>query len=265
MRVLRWAMGMSNNPQRDEETQRGDSSTSHAGPANRLLQTLPADEYARIAAQLRVVPMKAKQVFHKQGEPIREVYFPEGGACSLTKVMQDGKVAEIATVGNEGMLGVGVFFGDHVSSGEALVQVPDGAAHTMSVEAFIAEMERRGAFYNRIIRYSQAFMTQIMQTTVCNGLHGVEQRCCRWLLMTHDRVRKDEFQLTHDFMAIMLGVRRPTVTLIAAKLQMEGLIRYRRGFITIADRRGLEKAACECYESVKTNFARLLPELPAIG
>ena len=232
---------------------------------NRLLGTLPADEHARISSQLNAVTMKAKQVLHKQGEKIREVYFPGGGACSLTKVMQDGGVAEIATVGDEGMIGAGVFFGDEVSSGETLVQVPDGQAHTMSVDAFIQEMARRGAFYNRIIRYSQAFTNQIMQTTVCNGLHSAEQRCCRWLLMTHDRVRKDEFELTHEFLAVMLGVRRPTVTLIAAKLQLEGLIHYRRGFMKIVDRPGLENAACECYEAVKGNFARLLPELPPMG
>src|SRR5688500_7761029 len=232
---------------------------------NRLLRTIPAEEFARIAAQLHSVPMKARQVFHKQGERIRDVYFPGGGACSLTKVMQDGSIAEIATVGNEGMLGVGVFFGDDISTGEALVQVPDGEAQTMSAEAFIQEMGRRGSFYNRIVRYSQAFTTQIMQTTVCNGLHSAEQRCCRWLLMTHDRVQKDEFELTHEFLAVMLGVRRPTVTLIAAKLQMEKLIHYRRGFMTIVDRPGLEAASCECYETVKANFVRLLPELPPMG
>jgi CRP-like cAMP-binding protein len=126
-------------------------------------------------------------------------------------------------------------------------------------------MNRRGAFYNRIIRYSQAFSTQIMQTTVCNGLHSVEQRCCRWLLMTHDRVRKNEFDLTHEFLAVMLGVRRPTVTLIAAALQMKGFIHYRRGSMTITDRAGLEKTSCECYEVVKGNFARLLPEMPPMG
>jgi CRP-like cAMP-binding protein len=236
----------------------------HVATKNRLLRTLPADEFDRISKQLTAVSMRAREVFHKQGQPIREVYFPGGGACSLTKVMEDGKVAEIATIGNEGMLGASVFFGDDISTGEALVQVADGEAHTMRADAFILEMDRRGAFYNRIMRYSQAFTTQIMQTTVCNGLHTAEQRCCRWLLMTHDRVGHDEFGLTHEFLAVMLGVRRPTVTLIAAKLQLEGLIHYRRGYMTIVDRPGLEKASCECYETVKGNFARLLPELPPI-
>jgi CRP-like cAMP-binding protein len=232
---------------------------------NRLLRTLPPEEYERVALTLEAVSMRAKEVFHKQGEPIREVYFPGGGACSLIKVMEDGMAAEIATVGNEGMLGSGVFFGDAVSTGEALVQVADGYAHKMPVAAFLLEMGRHGAFYNRIIRYSQAFMTQVMQTTVCNGLHNVEQRCCRWLLMTHDRVGEDQFRLTHEFLAAMLGVRRPTVTLIAAKLQLRGLVRYRRGHLTITDRPGLEKASCECYQTVRETFSRLLPELRAVG
>lgn len=232
---------------------------------NLLLQALLPDEYARIAPHLRAVTMIAKQVFHKQGQPILDVYFPGGGACSLVKVMQDGNVAEIATIGNEGMLGAGVFFGDALSAGDAIVQVSDGEAHTMAVEPFIREMARHGAFYDRIIRYSQAFTTQIMQTTVCNGLHSAEQRCCRWLLMTHDRVKQSEFGLTHEFLAVMLGVRRPTVTLIASKLQEAGLISYRRGHVTIVDRAGLEKMSCECYETVKTSFARLLPEQPPMG
>jgi CRP-like cAMP-binding protein len=232
---------------------------------NRLLTTLPPDEYARISVHLRAVSMIAKQVFHTQGQPIGDVYFPGGGACSLIKVMKDGKMAEIATVGNEGMLGSGVFFGDTVSAGEAIVQVSDGEAHTMPIAAFILEMERHGEFYDRIVRYTQAFATQIMQTTACNGLHSAEERCCRWLLMTHDRVREREFGLTHEFLALMLGVRRPTVTLIAAKLQGAGLISYRRGHVTIVDRPGLEKMSCECYATVKANFARLLPELPAMG
>ena len=232
---------------------------------NRLLRTLPPDDYDRISRQLHAVTMVPKQVFHKQGQLIRDVYFPGGGACSLIKVMQDGKVAEIATVGNEGMLGAGVFFGDDISTGDGIVQVSDGEAHTMPVDAFIREMGHHGNFYNRIVRYAQAFANQIMQTTACNGLHSAEQRCCRWLLMTHDRVRQHEFGLTHEFLAVMLGVRRPTVTLIAAKLQGEGLISYRRGHITILDRPGLEKMSCECYETVKANFARLLPELPPMG
>lgn len=232
-----------------------------AAATNRLLRTLPPDERASISALLRSVPLKGKQVLYKQGEPIRSVYFLSGGSCSLIKIMEDGSSAEIAMIGNEGVLGAGVFFGDDISTGDAIVHVPNDDAYMLPVEAFIQEMRRHEAFYNLIIRYSQAFTTQIMQTTVCNGLHSAEQRCCRWLLMTHDRIRQEEFALTHEFLANMLGVRRPTVTLIVAKLQSQELIDHRRGIMTIVNRSGLEQVSCECYETVKRNFSRLLPEL----
>jgi len=136
----------------------------------------------------------------------------------------------------------------------------------MPVAAFLGEMERRGAFYNRVIRYHQALAIQIQQTTACNALHPAEQRCCRWLLMTRDRVATDELKLTHEFLAIMLGVRRPTVALIAGSLEKAGLIANgHRGAIVITDRKKLEAASCECYATVKANFARLLPDMPATG
>jgi len=127
----------------------------------------------------------------------------------------------------------------------------------MSAEVFNAEMNKRGAFYNRVVRYNQALMSQIMQTTVCNGLHSAEQRCCRWLLMTHDRVQQPEFQLSHEFLAMMLGSTRPTVTVVAGTLQKAGLIHYRHGHITIVDREGLESASCECYATVTRQFREL--------
>jgi CRP-like cAMP-binding protein len=234
-------------------------------PINKLLATLPADEFERISAQLTLVPMRFKQTLYKQDEPIEHVFFPGGGACSLTKVMNDGKVAEIATIGNEGVIGACVFFGNDQSFGETFVQVADGDGFRMPVEAFVTEMARRGAFYNRVIRYSQALLSQVMQTTVCNGLHSVEQRCCRWLLMTADRVQSDSMRLTQEFLSIMLGVRRPTVTLIMGDLQKAGLVENRRGMIHIADRAGLEAASCECYATVKATFARLLPEIPPVS
>jgi CRP-like cAMP-binding protein len=230
-------------------------------PVNKLLATLPTEEFQRISAQLTLVPMKFKQVLYKQDEPIQYVFFPGGGACSLTKVMRDGKIAEIATIGNEGVIGASVFFGDDQSFSETLVQVADGDGFRMPVETFVTEMGRRGAFYNRVIRYSQALLSQVMQTTVCNGLHSVEQRCCRWLLMTDDRVQSDNMRLTHEFLSVMLGVRRPTVTLIMGDLQKAGLVENRRGVIHIVDRAGLEATSCECYATVKATFARLLPEM----
>jgi CRP-like cAMP-binding protein len=231
--------------------------------SNRLLATLPAEDRQRVLSHVTSMALKLKQVLYKQDEVISHVIFPCGGACSLTKVMQDGQIAEIATVGNEGVLGTGVFFGDERAFGEAIVQVADGDGLKMPVNAFLAEMDRRGAFYNRIIRYSQALTSQIMQTTVCNGLHSAEQRCCRWLLMTYDRVGSSDLRLTHEFLAIMLGVRRPTVTLILGELQKAGLVDHHRGTIHVVDRPGLEAACCECYATVKATFARLLPEMRA--
>ena len=231
--------------------------------SNKLLASLPQEDYQRIARGLRSVPMNLRDVLQKQDQPIEDVYFPGGGAFSLVKTLQDGKVAEVATVGSEGAVGASVFFGQRIADCEALVQVKGPGAQVMSAELFNAEMERRGAFYNRVVRYNQALMSQIMQTTVCNGLHSAEQRCCRWLLMTRDRAGKDEFELTHEFLAMMLGVRRPTVTLVANELQKAGLIAYRRGFVTIVDSQKLEASSCECYQTVKQQMRRLLPDIDA--
>ena len=242
-----------------------DIRSSSTRPVNRLLATLLPEDYARISSQLTVVPLTFKQILYKQGEVIQHVFFPGGGACSLTRVMRNGQVAEIATIGNEGVIGASVFFGDDQSFSETIVQVADGDGFRMPVEAFVTEMSRRGAFYNRIIRYSQALMSQVMQTTVCNGLHSVEQRCCRWLLMTCDRVGSDDLRLTHEFLSIMLGVRRPTVTLVMGDLQKAGLVENRRGMIHVSDRRRLETTSCECYAAVKANFARLLPEMTPVS
>ena len=232
---------------------------------NKLLATLPAGEYQRLQANLILTPLNIRQVLHKEGQPIRDVYFPSGGACSLTKTMADGQTAEVATIGSEGVIGAGVFFGDDLSASDTFVQVAGCSAYKISTEHFIAEMDRREALYNRVTRYTQALLTQVMQSTVCNGLHSAEQRCCRWLLMTCDRVGTTELKLTHEFLAIMLGVRRPTVTLIIQSLHTAGLIDPTRGSINIVDLPGLKAASCECYQSVKTNFHRLLPELPPVG
>jgi CRP-like cAMP-binding protein len=234
-------------------------------PANKLLAALPPDDYERVLSHLTVVPLTFKQVLYKQDEVIQHVFFPGGGACSLTRVMRNGQIAEIATIGREGVIGSSVFFGDDLSFSETIVQVADGDGFRMPVEAFVTEMSRRGAFYDRITRYSQALMSQVMQTTVCNGLHSVEQRCCRWLLMTYDRVSSNDLRLTHEFLSIMLGVRRPTVTLVMGDLQKTGLVENRRGTIHVIDRAGLELASCECYATVKANFERLLPEMMAVS
>ena len=166
---------------------------------------------------------------------------------SLVKTLNDGQVAEVATVGAEGAVGAGVFFGQRVADCDVIVQLTGPSAQMMSAEVFNDEMGKHGAFFNRVVRYNQALMSQIMQTTVCNGVHSADQRCCRWLLMTHDRAGANEFPLTQEFLATMLGVRRPTVTIVAHQLQQAGLIQYRRGFVSILDRAKLEAASCECY------------------
>ena len=225
---------------------------------NKLLAALPADEYQRVSSELTWRTLKVRQVLHKHGEPISEVYFPGRSVCSITNVMEDGGVVEVATVGREGLVGVSAVFGAPVASGEAFVQVAAEPAAVMSLDAFRREMERRGVFYEAVTRYSQAFVNMLMQSVACNGLHSAEQRCCRWLLMTHDRIGQDQFPLTHEFLAIMLGVRRPTVTLVMAELARTGVVSHVRGQVRIADRQGLEAASCECYRNVRAAFDRLL-------
>jgi len=227
-------------------------------PMNRLLASLPPDDYQRVSSELTWRPLRVRQVLHKHGEPLTEVYFPGRSVCSITNVMEDGGVVEVATVGREGLIGIAAVFGAPVASGEAFVQIAAEPAAAISIEAFRREMERRGAFYDRVTKYAQAFVNMLMQSVACNGLHSAEQRCCRWLLMTHDRVGQDEFPLTHEFLAIMLGVRRPTVTLVMAELARTGIVSHVRGHVRIVNRTGLEAAACECYRNVRAVFDRLL-------
>jgi CRP-like cAMP-binding protein len=229
-------------------------------PRNRLLAALPAEDFRRILPDLKTIPLTAKQVLQKRGEPIRHVFFPNGGMCSVTSMMKDGAAVEVATVGDEGMLGISAFFGGRAMPGESMVQVLDGAVTTaerMTLEAFQRELDRHGALHDAIRRYSQGMIALMMQSTACMALHHVNERCCRWLLMTHDRVRADQFKLSHEFLAMMLGSARPTVTVVAGTLQKAGLIRYTHGQVTILDRPGLEAASCECYATVKAEFDRL--------
>jgi len=226
---------------------------------NKLLAALPAADYRRILPTLTTVPLKFRQVMHKYGEPIDTVYFIGGGVASVTNVMTDGRMVEVATIGNEGMVGVTVFLGGTLSPGEAFIQVPDGNGQAMPADAFRKELDRRGAFYGLMSRYSQAMQILIMQSTACNSLHTVEERCSRWLLMTHDRVDGDELRLTHEFLGYMLGVRRPTVSLVLGTLDKAGILHNGTKKITIVNRARLEDTSCECYRVVKSAFDRLLP------
>ena len=225
---------------------------------NHLLASLPQEDFQRVSSELTWRALKVRQVLHKHGEPVAEVYFPGRSVCSITNVMEDGGVVEVATVGREGLVGISAVFGGRVASGEAFVQIAAEPAAVMSVDAFRREMDRRGAFHDRVTRYSQAFVNMLMQSVACNGLHSAEERCCRWLLMTHDRIAQDEFPLTHEFLAVMLGVRRPTVTLVMAQLTRAGIVSHVRGHVRITDRKGLEGAACECYRNIRMVSDRLL-------
>jgi CRP-like cAMP-binding protein len=171
--------------------------------------------------------------------------------------MQNGSMVEIATVGDEGVVGINALFGDGAIIGETMMQVPDTNAEVMSVERFRSELDRKGALFEGVQRYSQAFLSLMMQSAACMALHPVHARCARWLLMTHDRVRRDQFHLSHEFLAMMLGSTRPTVTVVAGTLQKAGLIKYVHGRITILDRQGLEASSCECYPTIKKVFDRL--------
>ena len=226
-------------------------------PKNRLLAGLSAVDFARIQPHLRTVAMARKQTLHRLNEPIQDVIFPNGGVASITTVMRDGTMVEIATVGDEGLVGMETFFGGDVAMGEAMLQVPDTSAEFMNVAAFKAELNRPGPFLDAIRRYSQGFIKLITHSTACMALHPVQDRCCRWLLMTHDRVRRDDFHLSQEFLAMMLGSTRPTVSVVASTLQRAGLISYTHGHITVIDRAGLEAAACECYATVKARFDEL--------
>ena len=236
---------------------------------NRLLATLPDDLYARIAKDLRMVKVVVGEPLMQHGVPVTDVYFPNGGVYSVTNQMKDGSLVEVATVGTEGMLGVAVFLGDVVGSGTSLLQVPmeppNGHLPAMAVRRFIEYAAPAGPFRDVVGRYTQANLLQIMQCTACNALHNIEQRCCRWLLQTHDRVGHDEFQLKHEFLAIMLGSHRPTVTLVLGTLQKAGLITSKYGRIRVLNRESLEAASCECYEAIRGQFVRLGLENGAPG
>jgi CRP-like cAMP-binding protein len=229
------------------------------GPQNRLLASLPAADFQRIASQLHTVPVVAKQVLLKRGDPIRHVFFPNAGVCSVTAMMNNGAAVEVATVGSEGLLGMSAFFGGTAMPGESMVQVASEAmtAEQMTLDAFQRELGKRGALHDAVSRYAQGLIALMMQSTACMALHRVQERCCRWLLMTHDRIRSDQFTLSQEFLAMMLGSTRPTVAVVAGRLQQAGLIRYTHARMTIRDRRGLEAASCECYQTIQREFGRL--------
>ena len=222
---------------------------------NRLLAALPRKEYNRLLPYWELVPMDFKQVLYVSGKPIEYVYFPNSGIISLLIIMSDRIAAEVGMVGNEGIAGISVFLGIDTTSIKAIVQIP-GDAMRMRASDFQAEL-LDGALHNLLQRYTQTLIDQISQSVACNRHHSVEERCCRWLLMCHDRAKSDQFPITHEFLSHMLGVRRASVTVVAGMLQKAGLISYSRGRMTILNRPGLEEVSCECYESIKADFDRV--------
>ncbi len=208
-----------------------------------------------------------KQFLHRPGERIEHVFFPGGGFCSELTLLENGAMIEVATVGREGMVGLAAGSDTGVAHSVAMVQAETETSYRLSADDYRAEMDRGGPFHALLTRYMHAHVGVIMQSTACNAVHRVEQRLARWLLMAHDRIERREFYLTQEFIAMMLGVARPTVTIVAGTLQKAGLIRYHRGRITILDRDRLEAAACECYR-VATDLLRSVivpPPPPAVS
>jgi len=230
----------------------------HSPHQNHLLDALPAVDYDRLAPHLELVPMRLGDVLYESGAKLRYVYFPTTCIVSLLYVMEDGASAEIAIVGNEGILGISLFMGGDTTPSRAVVQSA-GHAFRLRAELLKDEFGRFGPTMHLLLRYTQALITQMAQTAVCNRHHSVDQQLCRWLLLSLDRLQSNTLAMTQELIANMLGVRREGVTEAAGKLQDAGLINYRRGTITIVDRAGLEAKVCECYQVVRAEFDRLLP------
>jgi CRP-like cAMP-binding protein len=224
---------------------------------NRLLNALPGADFERLASSLTAQPAHVRRVLQHDGQPVEHVFFPNGCVASATTVMDDGTMVEVATVGREGLVNIMALFHDGRAVGETLIQVGSGGVFAMPIQAFRTEVDTSAAVRELLNRYAQAYLFQAMRATACNALHAVEHRCARWLLDTNDRVGADTFDLSHEFLSIMLGVHRPTVSVALGTLQRAGLIQTRRGTITVTDRAGLEEAACECYAAVRAQFESL--------
>ena len=225
--------------------------------ANRLLAALPEEVLRRLSPSLELVEFKLGQVIYESGVKLRYVYFPTTCIISLLYMMRNGASAEIGVTGNEGVVGLALYMGGDTTPNRAVIQSA-GSAWRMPAKALQDEFKRGGELQLALLRFTQALITQMSQTAVCNQLHTLKQQLCRWLLLSHDRLQGDELVMTQELMANMLGVRREGVAVAAGKLQKAGLIRYNRGRVSILDRKGLESAVCECYDVVRIEYARLL-------
>jgi CRP-like cAMP-binding protein len=232
----------------------------HNPSQNHLLAALPTADFDAIAAHLELVPMPLGKMLYEPGEQLHYGYFPTTSIVSLHYVTESGASAETAGVGNEGVVGISLFMGGDTTSSSAVVQTA-GHAYRLERRILKQEFNRAGLLQRLLLRYTQALMTQMAQTGVCNRHHSVEQQLCRWLLLTLDRMPTSELVMTQELVASMLGVRREGITEAAGNLQHAGFIRYRRGHITVLDRKGLESSVCECYGVVKKELARLLSDV----
>ncbi|WP_414552643.1 Crp/Fnr family transcriptional regulator [Anabaena sp. CCY 0017] len=224
---------------------------------NHLLAALPDDEYERIIPHLEPLELTFEKVLIEPEEPITDVYFPHKAVVSLITTMENGSSVEVGIVSNEGMVGIPIILGGNQSTTKAIVQVPDGGLR-MKADILKSEFDRGGVLQNLLLRYFQTLYTQVSQGAACNRLHSLEQRLARWLLTVSDRMESDDFPLTQEFIAQMLGVRRSGVTVAAKALSQDGIIHYSRGNISIQDRKALEATSCECYQVMKDEFDRLL-------
>lgn len=233
------------------------SQTTSQPDDNRLLAALPAEDYQRLLPNLSPINFALGDVVYESQAQMKYVYFPTTAHVSLLYTMANGMTAEVGLVGNEGVVGIALFMGGDTTPNRATVQGA-GEVFRMHAKVLQDEFKRGDAFQLLLLRYTQALITQISQTAVCNRLHTTEQRLCRWMLMTHDRTHSDELQMTHEFISHMLGVQREAISLAAHRLQEIGIISYTRGHIRILDRQELENYACECYQVVSAEHERLL-------
>lgn len=224
---------------------------------NRLLAALPDAELERLSPKLNLVSLTLGQVIYESGGQMSHVYFPTDSIISLLYLMENGATAEIGVTGFEGVVGIALFMGGNTTPNRAVVQSA-GSAYKMEAKVLQNEFTQGGVFQQLLLRYTQALITQISQTAVCNRLHSIEQQLCRWLLLSYDRLHSDKLVMTHNLIANMLGVRREGITVAARQLQQRGIISYVRGTITLLDRPGLEATVCECYRVVKREYDRLL-------
>lgn len=224
---------------------------------NRLLDFLKVDDFDRLRPHLEELPFEYRLPLYQAYKPIHFVYFPITGVASMVSTMENGAAAEVGTIGNEGMVGLPVVLGDNLASTSVYVQVP-GKGLRLASSVLRNALEQSSAMRLVMQNYAHAMFNQVAQSAACAHFHSIEQRCCRWLLMTHDRVQSETFLLTQEFLGMMLGARRSSVTLAATTLKQKKLIEYKRGFVTVLDRAGLECNSCECYGVTKREFDRLL-------